>query len=142
MKKFFYVLQLLFVLLFLSCTMGGVEWGLIGTWELTKNEGSAYKGFIDYEATMVINCNDTYTINNSYKSSDYEWESETSGTVYADITSKTLTLTINNFEVKRNGVLQSINMTKTKSTFKYTLNCNDIILDDTDYDAIGYYVKK
>ena len=36
MKKKFFTLPALFVLLFLSCTMGGVEWGLVGTWNVTK----------------------------------------------------------------------------------------------------------
>ena len=137
MKMLFFILPLLFVLLFISCTMGGVEVGLVGTWNLSDIEGKYLDGATDKKGTWVINCNDTFTGKLSWKKGGNEFEITGNGTITANYQNKIINRDYEKYERKMNGIVRNTDpaVDNQDEPVSYILNNNTLKMTDDSYNA-------
>ena len=130
MKKLILILLIFFVILIFSCTFGGIELGLIGTWNVTGYESDTYGDADDASGTLVIKCDDTFTMNFEVEYSGVTTEIESSGTVIAELLTKIYILSFD--EYKQNGT--DVSNSTDSGTYSYT--CNSLILSESGGDVI------
>lgn len=97
MKKILRVslVSMMVFLFFTSCTMGGAEIGLLGTWNLTSFTSTSSSGTsqsaTDTSGTLVITGDDHFKMNIKFTISNMEFTVKNSGKLTASNSAKTLT---------------------------------------------------